>query len=251
MELSTNKGKIHKKTGSSCIVCDEQIEENHIVLHKTRRQSHKMCLTCGEGYLAPIFHLITENLRKNIRTTTIRCPGSYHSAGRNQCTTRVDITRLVIPDSADIYTSLVRIQFVLSNYNVFVCPNSECGNIVEVNPTDLPRTECHSCNTIWCRNCHNSPYHDKMSCIEYEACQNQTENGKYIWEMKTQGLLNFCPQCRVPTLKRDGCNKIVCITCGGKWCWLCKDIGIDYGHFNSLGVNPCANRLWEGVNIDI
>ena len=248
--MKSNKGKIHTKTGSTCLVCDETLDEEHIVLHKTRRQSHKLCLSCGDGYISPNLHLITQNLRKNIKTKNIRCPGSYHSVSRNQCTSQIDITKLVVPVSSTLYTDVFRIQFVLGNDNIFVCPNNECGDIVEVAPFDLTsRTVCNSCNTIWCRTCNNSPYHENMSCVEYEASQKQTENGKYIWEMKTQGILNFCPQCRVPTLKRDGCNKIICISCGGKWCWLCKIIGIDYDHFNSEGKNPCANRLWEGIEI--
>jgi hypothetical protein len=139
-----------------------------------------------------------------------------------------------------------------------VCPNRECGDLVETHPDDpITRTECQSCHFIWCRNCQLSPYHDGMSCIENEAKQSETPTGKLIWEKNQKGDLEFCPQCRTPTEKvrnADGkfvaCNKIICAHCQNKWCWLCKATGIDYDHYNFKSKSRCANKLWEGTDIN-
>ena len=93
-----------------------------------------------------------------------------------------------------------------------------------------------------------------MSCIEYEASLSNTENSKYINKLLYKGELKMCPQCSIPITKEKdldgkdvGCNKIICYSCGLKWCWLCNSVNIDYDHFNSNGKNPCANKLWLGT----
>jgi hypothetical protein len=99
------------------------------------------------------------------------------------------------------------------------------------------------------------PYHDGMSCLEYEAKICKTENGKLMAKMLEKGILKLCPRCKAPTTKiRDkkgnylGCNKVVCSSCNVKWCWLCGVTDISYSHFNSKGSGSCANRLWEGTS---
>ena len=134
--------------------------------------------------------------------------------------------------------------------NAFICPEIKCGQVVEVDKEYTGfNLVCHGgCQTTWCRNCLISPFHDGKSCLEVEAENNKTENGKYIWQMKRQGKLKFCPRCKAPCIKHNGCNKMVCGGCHVKWCWLCKEIGIDYVHFNSERVGNCSGKLWEGLD---
>ncbi len=241
--------KLHGKTGFSCLICEEPVEYG-IILHKTRRQTHILCKDCSVGYLGPILKTATENLRKNIRNRIgiFKCPGQTIGQHRNMCKKEINICNLVIASSHPLCTDIFRILYVLSNPNVHVCPNNECGEAVEIDPTNyISRVQCPSCELTWCRTCLSSPFHTDLSCVEYEAAQNNTENGKYIWKMKTEGVLKFCPQCGAPTLKRSGCNKMLCATCNILWCWLCRATGIDYSHYNPDSGNECSNRLWEGV----
>ena len=244
--------KIHKKTASRCLICEEPSTDGFI-LHKTRRQTHAMCEDCGISYFTPKVVQATENIRKNIRnnSTIIKCPGSIGGQHRNICTKDVDIRDIKASPSSELYTSIFRVSFVLANPLLYICPEQKCGDIVETFKNDpYSYTSCQSCSTNWCRVCNVSPYHNGVSCIEHEASQNNTENGKYIWKMKQEGKLNFCPRCKSPTLKRDGCNKMCCATCKIKWCWLCKAYGINYDHYNVNSKTPCSNRLWEGVDIN-
>jgi hypothetical protein len=242
--------KIRQKTGTECILCEDNIKEG-IILHKTRRQTHKLCVDCGTQYLTPLVTQITENLRKNIRkgAKNIACPGRYKGADRNLCRHTVDLTKLVISEGSPLYTNIFRITYALNNDNIVICPNKDCGDVVEVDYNNLyiPRVTCQSCLMNWCRVCLVNPFHEGKSCVAFEVSQNKTDNGKYIYQMHKKGKLHFCPACKVATLKNDGCNKMTCFTCKTKWCWLCNARNIDYNHFNTYGENPCANKLWEGV----
>jgi hypothetical protein len=234
------------------MICEEPLNnKNSIVFHKTRRQTHALCIDCGLGYLKPILEQATNNIRKNIRKNThiIKCPGSIHCEHRNMCKYKSSILRLVIPEcklSLDIF----RLTYVLSKNNAYICPEVKCGQVVEVDKEYVGnKLVCNGdCQSSWCRNCLVSPFHDGKSCMEVEAENNNTENGKLIWQLKTQGKLKFCPQCRSPCMKNSGCNKMICSVCNQKWCWICLETNIDYSHFNSDGVGICNGRLWEGVD---
>ena len=243
--------KLHKKTGSACMLCDST--ENIIIFHKTRRQTHGLCVDCGVGYLKPILAQTTNNVRKNIRhrSEIIKCPGSIYSEHRNLCKHECSLLYLVIPD-CDISLDFFRLTYVLQNNNTFICPEMKCGQVVEVDPAYISnKLVCHGgCNTSWCRDCLTSPFHAGKSCIEVEADNKNTENGKHIWDLKSEGKLKFCPQCRAPCIKHNGCNKMVCGSCHRKWCWLCMTPDIGYDHYNSVGVGACTGKLWQGVDED-
>lgn len=249
--------KIHVKTGSICPICVDTIEDEGVVMHTTRRQTHRLCVDCGIGYLQPFIKKSFDNLRQNIRqnVANIRCPGTYHGTLRNQCTHDVDIRKVVLPSGSQSCTDIIKIQYILSNPHAFLCPNNECDNIVETHPLDpITHTECLKCHRDWCRNCHASPYHEGISCMEYEAEEGKTENGRFIREKVKNGDMKYCPRCRTPTEKTKNltgqyvaCNKMTCTNCNVRWCWWCQEMNIDYTHFKSDSNSKCADLLWKGT----
>jgi hypothetical protein len=256
------KSVIHNLTGTHCIVCDEDLILNpRIILHRTRRQTHSVCLSCFVGYVEPIVKVMTNNFRKNIKDTKIKCPGTIYQ--KKICRHEIDIFCIDVPKYLPIYIDIYRLHYIIENNNTYICPTSitECGNVVEarikfrhnnglrnVYETNLT---CNSCNINWCCVCNVSPYHSNLSCLQYQNIEKNTENGKYLSELESKGELKYCPCCKSPTTRTDGCNKMICETCGMKYCWLCLEMNIDYSHFNSYGDNACANRLWEGASMDV
>lgn len=250
---------IHNKTKRICICCNDTT--NYIIiLHKTRRQTHGLCIDCAEGYINPVLEKMTINIKHNLRvgSLTIKCPGTYTGQRRNQCNHQIDIKKLLVPNGSSIYTNILRISLVLDNPNLFICQNNSCSDIVERFPgLGLSYLmECHSCKTTWCSNCLSQPYHYGLNCVEYNIKTSNDNDSKYLEQLKNDGDLKFCPVCAVSTTKEKnnegkdvGCNKIVCSSCGTKWCWLCDQTNIDYDHFNSKAKNPCANKLWLGVDV--
>lgn len=248
--------RIHTQTGSSCICCDEKTTKT-VILHKTRRQTHSMCDTCADGYLAPLIARLISNIKKQVWSEAfmITCPGTYHGKRRNQCKHRLRVQDLIFNYDSPLVTDALRIAHVTNNIELTLCPTLDCPNIIRTHPQDLiMHTNCEMCSTTWCKYCMTQPYHDGMSCLEHEASVSATENGKLVAKMIGEGVLKLCPRCKAPTTKqRDsqgkyvGCNKVICSSCHVKWCWLCGASDISYSHFNTKGKGSCASRLWEGT----
>ena len=68
--------------------------------------------------------------------------------------------------------------------------------------------------------------------------------------MKNKGLLKFCPMCHAPSIKNNGCNKMLCTICNNVWCWLCRKDSISYDHYNTNLTGSCIGKLWDGVDIN-
>jgi hypothetical protein len=240
--------QIHVQTKSKCLICEDSLSVDRVDLHKTRRQTHSLCLDCCVGYLGPIIKQITTKLIRNIRTGVeyVDCPGSYRGDVRNRCCKMFDLTQVKVPDDFPLAIDIFRISYVLSNPNSYICPNEGCLEVIETNSfSRLPNTNCRSCKTVWCRFCQAQPYHDNMSCIEYEMFQNNTVAGQEILKLQREGVVNLCPECKTLTSKNEGCNKMICAVCGTTWCWLCQEMNIDYYHYNPNSSRPCSNKLWK------
>lgn len=241
--------KIHEKTKHTCLICDEKLTETCTLLHKTRRQTHCLCTDCSIGYLKPILVVITSNLRKNIRNNQefLECPGSYHGSLKNRCKHKFSVTNITLPVHLDsLSTDLFRITYVLRNPTAFICPNNNCLAVVDVDTGyNNQKLVCRECKNDWCKNCLVTPYHDEKSCLQHEIEDKKSENAQYINELQKTNVLRFCPQCKAPIIRRDGCHKMVCEICHCKWCWLCEAKDIDYSHFNPASNSSCANRLWK------
>jgi len=99
------------------------------------------------------------------------------------------------------------------------CPACDFAMIFEVGYDVAPLLHClnSDCKLISCRRCqqkqHIGPCHGEG-----------IKSGHAVEEAMTQALLRECPGCRVPFVKSDGCNKIVCtnIQCRMTSCYVCR-----------------------------
>ena len=242
--------KLHKKCKSNCMLCEDSLSsDNSVIFHKTRRQTHSLCLECAISYLKPKINQILSNIQKNNKNNIndIKCPGSIHCQSRNLCKIKIKLSLLKIKE-CELSLNIFKILYIFNNETAFMCPNLICAQLVDVDYNyPYNKLNCSDCYTTWCKNCYVSPYHEDKSCIEYEIENNKSENGKLILELKEKGNLKFCPQCKAPSMKHNGCNKMYCINCQCKWCWLCSSSNIDYDHYSK---SKCNGKLWEGVDIN-
>lgn len=75
-----------------------------------------------------------------------------------------------------------------------------------------PLPECHA---KWCRRCHQVI----SSCTRSHRCSSDRSFRWLMWKRK----FRYCPGCRAPTEKVDGCDHMTCAArgCGTHFCWRC------------------------------
>ncbi|KAL8617652.1 hypothetical protein ACOMHN_047898 [Nucella lapillus] len=79
-----------------------------------------------------------------------------------------------------------------------------------------------------CRLC-REPEHMPLRCEEVER-QSETAMRTFIERRVTEAMLRKCHRCGKHFIKEAGCNKMTCV-CAATSCYVCKEPGIDYGHF--------------------
>ena len=238
-----------------CITCSSEVDDP-IIVHKTRRQTHSMCERCFLIHTRMQIDTLLKTMSTNQlfkKELIFSCPGSFCSESRNVCQHTFSLRswlqkfRPSITDSPD-YTNMLRIFYVLDNPGMcYLCTDYSCTGVAHIQ--DAFRTcKCEKCSTSWCANC-GGDSHPGMSCLESrrKAGKTMCESESMALKMFEDGTLKFCPRCSHGTIKDGGCNKMQCVKCSTKWCWLCGEADIDYDHYNSAKEGSCSNRLWENT----
>ncbi len=246
--------KFNKHNNKECHICYAIYFNNKIILHKTRRQIHAVCIDCFNAYLP---NIINDNKYKIVNNCVLAlCFGKHVSnSERNlSCNIYFNLFRVVKSVSSSVVSisnlELISRALILFYPNITHCINSfrsinPCLNASYIMSNKI---EC-ICGISFCHLCKYSPYHDNVDCKNVKTMDRLRENMdeksfEHIQNKLTKGLSKFCPKCKYLIEKNEGCNKITCEHCKTKFCWLCLSFPIDYSHFNSLGVNKCANKLW-------
>jgi hypothetical protein len=238
---------LNHQTKNVCLVCQDS-EEKVLVLHKTRRQTHSMCYSCLVNYISdPIEKLVelakTGNL---INGPVVKCPGSYTGLQRNRCKCDVLIPESISFEETEKVSCNVRALYIISKVeNTLLCPHESCLGIIFRKDFFGEEATCAECNRSMCMSCATFPYHTGMNCDDYNSLK---KDG--LHDLVSNGIVKSCPKCKSITEKNEGCNKMYCIKCGTKWCWLCLETDIDYNHYNENSKTPCSNLLWEGVDVN-
>ena len=124
------------------------------------------------------------------------------------------------------------------NSNIKWCPKPDCGKTV-VKPRFCScsnRTQCE-CGLEVCFKCGR----------EWHAGQCR-DDGNTAFQV--YGMLHNvakCPNCKAPSEKIDGCNKMTCARCNTHFCWLCREkLSQDkpYDHFE----DPLSGCFGNGMS---
>ncbi|KAL4870467.1 hypothetical protein BDV12DRAFT_184475 [Aspergillus spectabilis] len=145
------------------------------------------------------------------------------------------------------------------------CSKPDCGyGQLHAGGLEVPIVVCGACGARTCFIHRNIPWHEGLTCAQYEAIDHSnTVDGdrirglpavlrtgrsthvhsaseEFLSQMTIQETTRACPGCHVATEKSGGCKHMRCGMCRREWCWEC---GNDWerGH---LGVD-CAMSLYE------
>lgn len=122
--------------------------------------------------------------------------------------------------------------------DVVHCPRCSIGCLGD----EDYNAQCPKCCFVFCSLC-KDPRHPGKECLTPEQkLQRLQASGKMtasgmVEEMMSIKMLygdaRSCPKCKMTISKTEGCNKVVCISCGQAFCFLCgKAIISGYGHFS-------------------
>ncbi|PJE77792.1 hypothetical protein CI610_03279 [invertebrate metagenome] len=105
------------------------------------------------------------------------------------------------------------------------CPATHCGNVIDIRNASEKKTQCSQCNQSLCITCSISPFHEHLSCTEYQE--------KQLEEIRGAADIIQCPRCREQFEFSRGCNHITCMRCKTEICRKCKKKINGYSHFRS------------------
>ena len=100
------------------------------------------------------------------------------------------------------------------------CPTPECSHVYQVGKEIY---KCQGCLNSYCLRDSNNPHKDHPD----ETCEQfrDRNDGERQFELLIQrGEVTVSKCCRVPVMKIDGCNHMMCPQCRKHFCWNCLTV---------------------------
>ncbi|KAF9122797.1 E3 ubiquitin-protein ligase arih2 [Mortierella sp. GBA39] len=124
---------------------------------------------------------------------------------------------------------------------------------------------CNYCDLELCLQCGVSSHHESETCFEHmskvESCspfgsmgykgkeRSDLDTGTMQWKLANT---NPCPNCCILIHRDDGCNKMDCMLCGHRFCWVCReawDVGCGFFRCRLDAEEPAGEKesdeQWE------
>ncbi|KAK5802015.1 hypothetical protein F5H01DRAFT_254747, partial [Linnemannia elongata] len=80
---------------------------------------------------------------------------------------------------------------------------------------------CNNCDLELCLQCGVSSHHESETCFEHMRSErSDLDTGTMQWKLANT---NPCPNCCILIHRDDGCNKVDCMLCGHRFCWVCRE----------------------------
>ncbi|KAF9232512.1 hypothetical protein BU15DRAFT_54908 [Melanogaster broomeanus] len=189
-----------------CGICFDDFPEEGTVCIETCR--HDLCMGCARG-------LVSAKIYE--RRFPVLCPLCMADhRNRNPGAFSGQLVQL-LGVSEEQYARWVELE--MSQFSTLVscrkCQKSTFVDKDKLEATDEVRCPTVDCDHVWCRKCEQSidtsgPDH---------SCDGTSELDHL---MKEQGW-KYCPSCKTPVQKQDGCNHLSCIApgCNTQFCYRC------------------------------
>ena len=130
----------------------------------------------------------------------------------------------------------------------------------------FPRHSCTHCNSTFCFQCGEDGYHADYTCLEWmnylvnianepavEPIEDTvTINSERVANLKWK-IMNSksCPRCCTLINREEGCNKVDCLMCGYRFCWVCLSPWSEKCGFYRCKSDPLTPESPEGIKLMI
>mmetsp|Transcript_42294 Transcript_42294/g.106689 ORF Transcript_42294/g.106689 Transcript_42294/m.106689 type:complete len:681 (-) Transcript_42294:107-2149(-) len=161
-------------------------------------------------------------------------------AHRLMCTTcqapatEDDVHSLLDPAQVERYLRFMALADLRQRTDVFYCPNSCEGHVLDVDLSSPHSVTCPTCSKTFCAACSALwSFHQAkragdalLSCERAKKLQSKSKEvvvkreDKQSDKWKTRHAKR-CPSCRVHIEKNGGCPHMTCRRCGHQFCWKC------------------------------
>jgi len=233
----------HRAIGAvtPCGCCfEEAVPLNRVVVCEAD-PAHSFCFTCVSGLAESQVGLMKYEMRCMDATN---CPASlsWHAMAKAidiKTFDRLEFNKQQAEIMAAGLEGLEQCPF---------CDFKAICDTIDVNPVFACQNP--ECEVASCRKCHLENHLPK-TCEEHKKENDLTARHR-VEEARSEAVMRTCPKCKVKIIKEDGCNKMVCSTCGTFMCYECQEdlskLGPNvYNHFNKPGAK-CSLYDRVGVN---
>ncbi|KAL6652119.1 hypothetical protein ACP70R_011044 [Stipagrostis hirtigluma subsp. patula] len=150
------------------------------------------------------------------------------------------LKKLLSKEEFERWDRLVLQKTLDSMSDVVYCPRCVIGCLEDENNN----AQCPECSFIFCSFC-KGPCHPGKQCLTpQQKILLRQAPGRMTEREIAQEMLNIkelykdvrlCPKCRMAIAKTEGCNKMVCGSCGQYFCFRCGKAITGYEHFRDGG----------------
>jgi IBR domain len=247
----------------------QEIGNYKILIHKSNRRSHSLCLDCAINYILDIIKKLDDDIYHNRKIDNDICCVKYWDDTLNKknrgthCMYMVNICNIYkllpsipigILDAKDELMKFNKIkEFQLyDNLHIVIWKITE--KLLEFTQPEVVRCKtrtcygvmkkydefvrCIDCELIWCLRCNASHYGE--TCKEFTLKTVDHDSKKMFTEELASGNIKLCPGCNQLVQKNGGCNHITCGLCKTHFCWLCLWIPDKYADNE---INPIYDHI--------
>lgn len=222
----------HNLTDDICAICCNDIAACQAV------QLH-----CGHGWYCAECILRHTEARLAMGRASVTCPECNAVLAER-------FLRKLLPENVieRLHARSVE-QAVSSAADLWACPTPNCPMRVALEDYQLPRLTCTHCKKESCLKCGAQPYHKRMTCEEHakRVRMRTLAKGSKTTQQERQRLADEeslmqwiretgtkqCPTCKMAVSKQNlenqatqysECHKMLCRSCGTKFCFKCLAI---------------------------
>uniref|UniRef100_A0A087XZQ6 Si:dkey-181m9.8 n=1 Tax=Poecilia formosa TaxID=48698 RepID=A0A087XZQ6_POEFO len=208
-----------------CPICRDQVSFSKIIT-----MTHCSCFLCQSCFTSCFSIAIKE--RAIHQLTCPQC-GQPEIRGQGALEESMDyfnlldtqIRHFLPPDIHELFQRKLRDRALQEMPRFCWCAHCSFGMLHE---SDRLRMDCPSCRKSTCSQCRSpwSPHHQGLSCAEFKAWQQQTQqdwDSSILKHCVKSCLSSECPSCQfVFSLSRGGCLHFTCSQCRHQFCGGCS-----------------------------